>query len=94
MAPTVVDMDRTRRGDYFKKPTAYFFINCEATNGFTHQQSKIRKTILSSNPSASAGICSEERSMISPDYARNWICDFVLGKQQPEIDSEYSESLF
>lgn len=94
MAPTVVDMDRTRRGDYFKKPTAYFFINCEATNGFTHQQSKIRKTIMSSKPSASAGICSEERSMISPDYARNWICDFVLGKQQPEIDSEYSESLF
>lgn len=23
-----------------------------------------------------------ERSMISPDYARNFICDFILGKQQ------------
>ena len=29
-----------------------------------------------------AGVCSEERSMISPDYARNFICDFILGKQQ------------
>ena len=29
-----------------------------------------------------AGICSEERSMISPDYARNFICDFILGKVQ------------
>ncbi len=29
-----------------------------------------------------AGLCSEERSMISPDYARNWICDFILGKEQ------------
>lgn len=28
------------------------------------------------------GICSEERSMISPDYARNFICDFILGKEQ------------
>ena len=28
------------------------------------------------------GICSEERSMISPDYARNFICDFILGKIQ------------
>ena len=28
-----------------------------------------------------AGICSEERSMISSDYARNFICDFILGKQ-------------
>ena len=26
--------------------------------------------------------CSEERSMISPDYARNFICDFILGKEQ------------
>lgn len=25
---------------------------------------------------------SEERSMISPDYARNFICDFILGKKQ------------
>jgi hypothetical protein len=28
------------------------------------------------------GLCSEERSMISPDYARNFICDFILGKKQ------------
>lgn len=27
-------------------------------------------------------ICSEERSLISSDYARNWICDFILGKTQ------------
>lgn len=30
--------------------------------------------------SPSAGLCSEERSMISPDYARNFIADFILGK--------------
>lgn len=38
--------------------------------------------------SSKPGICSEERSLISPDYARNWICDFVLGKYQPEISGE------
>ena len=27
-------------------------------------------------------LCGEERSMISPDYARNFILDFILGKQQ------------
>ena len=31
---------------------------------------------------AEPGICSEERSMISPDYARNFICDFIIGKEQ------------
>lgn len=29
-----------------------------------------------------AGLCSEERSLISPDYARNFICDFIIGKVQ------------
>jgi hypothetical protein len=29
-----------------------------------------------------AGLCSEERSVISPDYARNFICDFILGIEQ------------
>jgi hypothetical protein len=32
--------------------------------------------------SSQSGLCSEERSMISPDYARNFICDFILGKKQ------------
>lgn len=28
------------------------------------------------------GICDTERSVIHPDYARNFICDFILGKKQ------------
>lgn len=30
--------------------------------------------------------------MISPDYARNFICDFILGKEQP--DKPIQKSLF
>jgi hypothetical protein len=82
MPPTIVDMDRTRRGDYYVKPTAFWFVNCENTNGFTEQRDKDRKTILKAKMSGKAGICSEERSMISPDYARNFICDWVIGKEQ------------
>lgn len=78
-------MDRTKRGDYYKKPTAYWFINCEPTNGYTMQQDKKRKNILTARQGTKAGVCSEERSMISKDYARNFICDFILGKTQPEI---------
>ena len=80
--PDVVDMNRMERGDYFQKPTAYWFWNCEHTNGFTYQNDKQKKTILNTKGSSKAGICSEDRSMISPDYARNWICDFVLGRTQ------------
>ena len=27
------------------------------------------------------GLCSEERSMISREYAKNFICDFILGRE-------------
>lgn len=80
--PSVVDMNRTLRGDYYVKPTAYWFINCEPTNGQTLQPRKPGKPICQVAPNGMPGICNEERSLIHPDYARNFICDFVLGKRQ------------
>lgn len=80
--PTIIDKNRMLRGDYFKKPTAYWFINCEPTYGESYQNDKEQKIINNCKQGAKAGLCSEERSMISHDYARNWICDFVLGKTQ------------
>ncbi len=84
MPPSYVDKDRTRRGDFFKKPTAYWFVNCEPEDGFTSQQTPKNKLLTHDTFSGSgkAGICSEKRSMISPDYARNFICDQVLGFKQ------------
>lgn len=82
LPPTMVDNNRRLRGDYFTKPTAYWFIGCEPTYGFTEQLDKPSVRILDCKGSGQAGICSEERSMISPDYARNFICDFILGKEQ------------
>ena len=43
-------------------------------------EATIRQTIIK------GGICSEDRSMISPDYARNFINDFILGRT-----SEFSQ---
>lgn len=80
--PTIIDNNRMLRGDYFTKPTAYWFVNCEPTYGFTLQKDKQRKVIMKCHGGTKKGICSEERSMISPDYARNFICDFIIGKKQ------------
>ena len=80
--PTIIDKDRTLRGDYFKKPTGYWFVNCTNTIGLSIQKDKERRTIRQCKSAPSQGLCSEERSMISPDYARNFICDFVIGKEQ------------
>lgn len=80
--PTIVDKNRTMRGDYFRKPTAYWFFNCEPTHLFTIQNDKEQKIISKCKQGVRAGLCSEERSMISSDYARNFICDFIIGKKQ------------
>ena len=80
--PTIIDNNRMARGDYMKKPTAYWFVNCENTYGSSFQKDKKQKIFMKMKGSPQAGMCSEERSMISPDYARNFICDFIIGKRQ------------
>ena len=87
LPPSLIDNNRMLRGDYRIKPTAYWFINFEPSNGYTEQYDKLneKKTHMKSKKASKAGLCSEERSMISSDYARNFICDFILGRPQPEI---------
>ena len=84
IAPTIIDRNRTLRGDYFVKPTAYWFVNCENTIGYSMQKDKEVKIVYKTKDTRKieTGCCSEVRSMISPDYARNFICDFIIGKRQ------------
>lgn len=85
-APSLVDSNRMLRGDYFCKPTAYWFVNCSPTQGMSIQNDKEKRRIIGEKPLKGGGICNTDRSMISPDYARNFICDFIIGKEQ-----EFSE---
>lgn len=82
--PDIVDNNRSLRGDFRIKPTAYWFFNCERTFGKSFQPTPAEeiKTHQQLKNGKEAGLCSEERSMISPDYARNFICDFILGINQ------------
>jgi len=75
-APTIVDHDRSRRGDVMKKPTAYWFVNCVPTRlqTMTGGGKKLRIKSLPAH--------SKERSELTPEYARNFIHDFLLGKPQ------------
>ena len=80
LPPTIVDTDRTLRGDLFRKPTAYWFVNCTPTCGLTEQRKKAKRVL--DQQGGKDGICSTQRSTIHSDYARNFICDFILGKEQ------------
>lgn len=77
--PTFIDKNRLLRGDFYKKPTAYWFFNITPTYGESYKVTKAVKTIQDA-ARGKGGLCSEERSMISPEYAKNFICDFILGK--------------
>jgi hypothetical protein len=80
--PAIIDSDRRKRGDYFTKPTGFWYFNCKPTHGQSFQRPAKELTVRKAKSAIRAGLCSEERSMISPDYARNFICDFILGKAQ------------
>lgn len=86
--PAVIDMNRRLRGDFVKKPTQYFFLNCEPAGKMSIQLDKVQEFTRSRTSSKTAGICSSDRSMISVDYAHNFICDHILG-----IDSGHTQPL-
>ena len=88
--PSIIDTNRQKRGDYFVKPTGYWFFNFEPSYGESFQKPKKKLNVWECNGAKEAGLCSEERSLISPDYARNFICDFILG----EVQSGCQQSLF
>lgn len=79
--PTIIDKNRQLRGDYFIKPTQYFFVNCEPKYNMTFFESSSKKSVNKLHGHKGSH-CDEERSMISPDYARNFIFDFILGRKQ------------
>ena len=87
--PSVIDKDRQLRGDYFCKPTQYWFINCEPKNNFIFEaqvDNAIRvkdanRTISAGEWERHTGIkCTQRvaRSMIHPDYANRFIREFIL----------------
>lgn len=71
--PKIIDLDRTEWGDYFEKPTQYWFIGCEPKNNLVmrYEVKKPKRRIEQSK----RGI---ERSLISSDYARRFIEEFIL----------------
>lgn len=81
MNPKVVDYDRSKKGDYYKKPTQYFFINCEPKCNLIPEGYTIKKRGKSVEYTTSK----VQRSMISSEYADRFIRENIL-----DID-EYEE---
>lgn len=76
---TILDTDRSKNGDYYKKPTQYWFINCEPKNNFIFEPLELVKTKIISSQKAENGIDRVVmRSMIHPQYANRFIREYIL----------------
>ena len=73
LKPSLIDDDRTIRGDYFKKPTQYWFINTKPSENiiFEPMISNNTKSIVDTHNIV-------ERSLISKEYANRFIREFIL----------------
>lgn len=69
----VIDKDRTLRGDYYEKPTQYWFINCEPQHNMILEAYSWNKKKTINNTSSKT-----KRSLISSEYASNFLKEFVL----------------
>ena len=77
--PTIIDKDRTQRGDYYKKPTQYWFINRNANNNLIFEQLESVETRTIDHEHSKDGLSRKtRRSMIHPQYANRFIREFVL----------------
>lgn len=73
LKPKIIDKNRRLKGDYYIKPTQYWFIGCEPKDNFVLEPIEItqNKTVEYVNNAV-------ERSLISKNYARRFIKEFIV----------------
>ena len=85
--PSIIDKDRRENGDYFKKPTQYWFLNCEPKNNLVFEpieyvavdiKDPIRQMDKKVIESLGAKNRTQARSMIHPQYANRFIRQYIL----------------
>ena len=78
--PTMIDKDRTQRGDWYKKPTQYWFVNMLPKNNLIFEAFEYvpRYTCDHAEKHETGKGRTINRSMIHPQYANRFIREFIL----------------
>ena len=81
--PSLIDKDRSRNGDYYKKPTQYWFINCEPKDNFIFEPIENVET-YKCDQGKRRDDCNRkvQRSLMHPQYANRFIREYILDEQQ------------
>lgn len=80
LKPTIVDKDRRKNGDYYKKPTQYWFVNCKPKNNLVFEALDYVPQIKSERVvKDDFGLDrTTARSMIHPQYANRFIRQYLI----------------
>lgn len=80
--PSIIDKNRRNNGDYYKKPTQYWFINCEPKDNFIFEpKTLVEKKIVSDQNTVN-------RSMIHPQYANRFIRQYIVDNELLKKEGE------
>jgi len=86
--PAIIDHDRRDNGDYFKKPTQYWFLNCTPEQNVIFEalpmniiEGNIMHLCKSAFEHTNAKDRKTMRSMIHPDYANRFIRTYLLKEE-------------
>lgn len=81
--PKLIDKDRTMNGDFYKKPTQYWFINCEPKNNLVWEPLDYVEQKTISHATKEDGKSRQTiRSMIHPQYANRFIRQYIIDKEE------------
>lgn len=77
--PSLIDKDRTLNGDYYKKPTQYWFVNIKPKQNLVFEPLEYVKTKTIGKVTVEDGLSIKtQRSMIHPQYANRFIRQYLI----------------
>lgn len=85
--PKVIDKDRTENGDYYRKPTQYWFVNCEPEQNFIFEPLEWVPTHVISRAQKMEGDYDTKvkRSLMHPQYARRFIKQYIIDQMEIKL---------
>ena len=72
LKPSLIIKNRREYGDYYEKPTMFYFVNCSPKNNFLFEPQVINKKLIVSQENKTT------RSLMSKDFANRFIREFIL----------------
>ena len=81
LKPTIIDKDRRENGDYYKKPTQYWFIGFKPANNLVMEVMDHVDTKCIDREKGSGDDRKARRSLIHPQYASRFIRQFLIEEQ-------------